>query len=253
MTVFRVLVLAFCVVGQGAWANNLSLLAPMVQRDGPKPLLVSLNNVGAGRSNIEGGPPDAMTRAPASPSLFADTASASLFAPYAPRDRGHALRGRAAAVSKLRSLISQAESRRHGYDAVQHGAKRKPAKRPTQMTVGEVFAWIKATPGQPHAIGRYQFIPSTLKRLVKTLGVKPSARFDARLQDRLADVLLQEAGIERLYAGTLTLNGFMHNLAKIWAGLPLPNGKSYYQGYAGNKASISYAYYAKEMGRIFPS
>ena len=37
------------------------------------------------------------------------------------------------------------------------------------MTLDEIFAWIAATPGQPHAIGRYQFIPDTLRMLVNRL------------------------------------------------------------------------------------
>ncbi len=30
-----------------------------------------------------------------------------------------------------------------------------PGRRPTEMTLGEVYAWIDASPGQPHAIGRF--------------------------------------------------------------------------------------------------
>ena len=66
----------------------------------------------------------------------------------------------------IRNIIGQAESPRVGYDAVQHGAAIKPPKRPTDMTIGEIYDWITATPGQPHAIGRYQFIPDTLRRVV---------------------------------------------------------------------------------------
>ena len=43
----------------------------------------------------------------------------------------------------------------------------------------------------------------------------------------------------------------MDNLARIWAGLPLPSGKSAYHGYAGNRATITRAFYAEQMGRIF--
>lgn len=153
-------------------------------------------------------------------------------------------------IQVIRALIQEAESRRDGYDAVQHGARIKPAKPPTQMTVAEIFAWIKATPGQPHAIGRYQFIPATLRRVVQKAGIKASQQFSPAVQDRLADVLLAEAGLHRFRAGVLTRKGFMNNLAKIWAGLPNSSGKSHYHGYAGNKASMSWARFDRVMARI---
>ncbi|WP_386625092.1 lysozyme family protein [Sulfitobacter geojensis] len=155
-------------------------------------------------------------------------------------------------VQVIRALIEEAESRRDGYDAVQHGARIKPRKRPTQMTLAEIFDWIKATPGQPHAIGRYQFVPKTLRRVVAKVGAKPTQRFDAKMQDKLADVLLIEAGLHRFRAGALGRKGFMNNLAKIWAGLPNSSGKSHYEGYAGNKASITLRRFDAVMARISP-
>ena len=141
----------------------------------------------------------------------------------------------------LRDLIARAEAGAKGYDAVNYGARVKTPKPPTAMTLGEIYTWIDATPRQPHAIGRYQFIPKTLKRLARMLGAGPDVRFDAHLQDRLADLLLLEAGLTAFEAGTLTRKDFMHNLAKIWAGLPTATGKSHYDGYAGNKATMSWA------------
>ncbi|KIN72376.1 lysozyme family protein [Sulfitobacter guttiformis] len=167
----------------------------------------------------------------------------------ATRVPGH-IQGRG--IELIRALIQEAESRRDGYDAVQHGARIKPRKRPTQMTLAEIFQWIEATPNQPHAIGRYQFIPSTLRRVVTEVGAKPSQRFTAALQDRLADVLLMEAGLNRFQAGALDRKGFMNNLAKIWAGLPNSTGKSHYDGYAGNKASVSWARFDAVMTRVAP-
>lgn len=156
-------------------------------------------------------------------------------------------------VIHIRHLIGQAESRRDGYDAVQHGARVKPAKCPTDMTLGEIYQWIKDTPGQPHAIGRYQFIPKTLARVARKIGAQPGHRFTPELQDQLADVLLAEAGLHKFRQGTLPRAAFMNNLAKIWAGLPTSTGKSYYDGYAGNKASMTWARFEAEMARIEPS
>lgn len=155
-------------------------------------------------------------------------------------------------VLRIRHLIGQAESRRDGYDAVQHGARIKPEKRPTQMTLGEIYQWIKDTPEQPHAIGRYQFIPKTLARVARKAGAGSEQRFSSQLQDKLADVLLAEAGLQRFRSGTLKREAFMNNLAKIWAGLPNSSGKSHYDGYAGNKAAITWARFDAEMAGIEP-
>ncbi|MFZ5963475.1 hypothetical protein ACOXXX_11025 [Thalassococcus sp. BH17M4-6] len=188
-------------------------------------------------------------------SLFVGTEGRSLFAPPAASAAQGiptlpALRG--TAIAQIRHLIGQAESRKHGYDAVQHGARIRPAKRPTDMTVAEILQWVRDTPGQPHAIGRYQFIPATLRSLVKRTGTPLTARFTPQLQDRLSDVLLADAGLHRFRAGEITRTAFMNNLAKIWAGLPDSSGKSYYHGYAGNRASITWAQFDAEMARIFP-
>lgn len=120
------------------------------------------------------------------------------------------------------------------------------------MTLAEVFKWIDATPGQPHAIGRYQFVPKTLRRVVAKTGIKASQRFSPKVQDQLADVLLAEAGLHRFRSGKLTRKAFMNNLAKIWAGLPNSSGKSHYHGYAGNKATVSWARFDAVMARISP-
>lgn len=49
----------------------------------------------------------------------------------------------------------------------------------------------------------------------------------------------------------MTRRAFMNNLAKIWAGLPNDTGKSHYAGYAGNKASISWASFDAQMAQVF--
>jgi hypothetical protein len=155
------------------------------------------------------------------------------------------------AVQMIRHIIGQAESSRAGYDAVQHGARIKPPRLPTQMKVADIFKWIEATPGQPHAIGRYQFIPQTLRRLMRKLDLSAQQRFSPDLQDKLADVLLAEAGYHKVKSGQLSRHAFMNNLAKIWAGLPNDTGRSHYDGYAGNKASMTWAQYDAQMVRVF--
>ncbi|MEJ6397608.1 hypothetical protein [Yoonia sp. 208BN28-4] len=191
-------------------------------------------------------------------SLFAGSQTGSLFAPYPVRVSAPRLMMGPLSVAQggsdveqLRHLISQAESRLHGYDAVQHGARVRPSKRPTDMTLGEIYDWIAATPGQPHAIGRYQFIPATLRNVAARAGAGDRLQFTPALQDRLADELLADAGFAAFRRGQLGRHDFMNNLAKIWAGLPNDTGASHYEGYAGNSAAITWAAFDTAMLRIF--
>lgn len=156
-----------------------------------------------------------------------------------------------APVDRLLALIAQAEAGPAGYDAVQHGATVRPSRRPTLMTLGEIYKWIDDTPGQPHAIGRYQFIPPTLRRVARERGFGPETQFSPGVQDALALILLEDAGLSRFQTGQLERQRFMYNLARIWAGLPLPNGRSYYEGHAGNSATMSWAVFDGGMARIW--
>lgn len=186
------------------------------------------------------------------PSLFAGRSITGMFAPPDPNEleklRTSPVQGR---VARLRNLIAQAEAGKKGYDAVQYGARIKPRGAPTRLTIQQIYDWIDATPGQPHAIGRYQFIPPTLRRLVRQAGIDPKTRFTPQVQDRLADILLADAGLAPFLSGEMPRQAFMNNLAKIWAGLPNDTGKSHYHGYAGNKATMTWAHFDAQMVRIF--
>jgi muramidase (phage lysozyme) len=196
------------------------------------------------------------TPRPSGSSLFVGVEGKSMFAPFperAPVAREVLYSGKSGTqVERLRSLIAKAEAGRMGYDAVQYGATVRPSKRPTNMTIAEIYKWIKDTPGQPHAIGRYQFIPPTLRSLVKRLGVSHDTVFSPRIQDQLGDILLVEAGLMEMNKGKMSRHTFMNNLAKIWAGLPNSSGKSHYHGYAGNKATMTWASFDRQMQSIFP-
>ncbi|UWQ97419.1 hypothetical protein K3728_02660 [Rhodobacteraceae bacterium M385] len=191
-------------------------------------------------------------------SLFAGTGT-GYFAPLPPRVRENARAGSPLRVlpgrtpaARLLSLIATVEAGRAGYDAVQHGARVHPPTVPTQMTLADIYAWIAATPGQPHAIGRYQFIPPTLRRVAQIRGYGPQTPFSPAVQDSLALVLLEDAGLRAFEGGTMGRVQFMENLARIWAGLPLPNGRSFYEGYAGNSAAMTWAEFEDGVGEIWP-
>lgn len=222
--------------------------------------LVMVLTVGAGMARAELNSlfprGDASAETATRASLFAPDARMGFFAPLhdssAPTSVAPIIGTGTAAVDRLLSLIALAEAGSAGYDAVQHGARVRPVRLPTQMTLGQIYQWIDDTPGQPHAIGRYQFIPPTLRRVADVRGFGPDTPFTAGVQDALALVLLEDAGLSQFKAGALGRQQFMHNLARIWAGLPLPNGRSYYEGYAGNSATMSWVAFSGGMDRIWP-
>jgi hypothetical protein len=232
--------------------------APLVQARQEMPQAVNRRPLVAVRRNE--------VEAPArdSGSLFVGQANGGFFAPFPAREgkrRSHGdfgasispLGPNATIGERLRHLIGHAEAGAAGYDAINYGAKRLPSRKPTDLTLGEIYAWIDATPGQPHAIGRYQFIPSTLKRLAQKVGAAPHEQFSPRLQDLLANELLAEAGLNAFTDGVMPRRKFMNNLAAIWAGLPNSSGQSHYHGYAGNRATMTWVYFEAEMAKIFPS
>ena len=236
-------------------------VAVLAEQGGPSPLMQKrgalLQTASVGAAATTG------------PSLFAGTAKGGLFAPFPARtgaqagsadrpalwtDPRIALGGSGGApdVVAIRQMIGLAESRRDGYDAVVWSARIKPPAPPTRLTIGQIFDWIRATPGQNHAIGRYQFIPATLRRLVRDAGLPSHQVFTPAVQDRLADRLLAEAGLAEARAGRIGRHQFMNNLAKIWAGLPTASGRSHYHGVAGNRATVSWDRMDAELSRHFP-
>jgi len=245
MFLLRCALVVMLIVGMplAAMAEQVSLLQDVSYFGSSRPLIqMQQGEAGEGRSGTAG-------------SLFAGQKGGSLFAPYPERPARRAgllLGGDDLQVELIRALIGRAEAGTQGYDAVQYGAVKRPAQPPTAMTIAQIFDWIDRTPGQNHAIGRYQFIPDTLLRLVGGLGVGADEVFAPRLQDRLADALLAEAGLDAVRSGEIGRHVFMNNMAKIWAGLPNSSGKSHYEGYAGNKSTMTWAYFDTQMGKIFP-
>lgn len=156
-------------------------------------------------------------------------------------------------IENLRNLISSAEAGHLDYDAVVMSAPILPPDRPTLLTIGQIRDWVAETPNQNHAIGRYQFIPATFERLAKQTAVPDSALFTENLQDRWANILIEEAGYTQFVGGTLAPGSFMDNLALIWAGLPLATGKSAYEGVGGNHATLARETYQRNIALIFPA
>lgn len=152
---------------------------------------------------------------------------------------------------QLLSLIASVEAPHRQYDAVHYKAKVKPPALPSTLTIGQILRWIEDTPGQYHAIGRYQIIPDTLAYLIEAESISHGAVFDKKLQDQLAIRLLVDAGLGKFEAGTLSIEQFMDRVAGVWAGLPLQNDKSAYDGIAGNRAIINRSQYKAAMSAIY--
>ena len=100
------------------------------------------------------------------------------------QDRSITLRQNAEPLDQLLDVIASAEAGPAGYDAIHMSATRLHPAPPTRLTISQIFTWIDATPRQHHAIGRYQFIPSTLARLVEIEGIPLGTRFTPSVQRR---------------------------------------------------------------------
>ncbi len=145
-------------------------------------------------------------------------------------------------VKPLLDLIAKAESQ-GSYDA-HYGETNNTNPRFTQMSVDQVLAWQKdfVRSGKPSsAVGRYQIIRGTLKDLKAKMRLNGTETYDATLQDKMALALLNRRGLEGYLLRTITVDAFIDEIAKEWAGLPNTSGKSHYDGDGQNSAQIKLA------------
>ena len=116
----------------------------------------------------------------------------------------------------------------------------------TSMPVGDVLEWQRvfvAEGNASSAVGRYQFIDSTLRGLVNQLNIDQNTIFSEELQDTLAEALLERRGVREYVDSRISREEFAHNLSKEWAALPKAKGdnpqQSYYADDGLNKARLS--------------
>lgn len=95
--------------------------------------------------------------------------------------------------------------------------------------------------GKIYAVGRYQFIPSTLRYAIEKAGVSEMDFFSPRIQDKLLVALLQHKRPEvwAYLNGEGSLEDALDALAKEWASIATSNGVSYYQGVGNNQAHVT--------------
>jgi conjugal transfer mating pair stabilization protein TraG len=92
--------------------------------------------------------------------------------------------------------------------------------------------------GISSAVGKYQFLQTTLREAVKALGISPDEKFTPEIQDRLALWLLQtRTDYQSWLSGVGDDKKFQDQLAKIWASVPDTTGKSAYAGDGVNNAT----------------
>jgi muramidase (phage lysozyme) len=125
----------------------------------------------------------------------------------------------------------------------------RPSVRLTNMTVAEVLAWQDSIDAKysSEAAGAYQVMEDTLRDLVKAARVDANALFDEKVQDTVAELLLERRGLSEFMSGKISAEDFADQLAREWAGFPVvrdqmghkryvQRGQSFYAGDGLNKA-----------------
>jgi len=120
----------------------------------------------------------------------------------------------------------------------------------TSMTVGQVMAYQDTMRDNGHestALGKYQIIKGTLGGIVRSGTVNPNDQFSETTQDKAAVYLMNVRGRERFRSGRLGVDQYANNLAKEWASLPMPNGRSYYAGVGSNNSLTSRSDFVRSL------
>lgn len=108
------------------------------------------------------------------------------------------------------------------------------------LTVAEVLDLQRQR--QLFAVGKYQFIPGTLREAVAYTGIDTSRKFDATTQEQLFPYLISDAKRPKL-AGYISgrhdnVDSALNDLAAEFASIPQSNGRGRYDGdSAGNRAA----------------
>ena len=122
----------------------------------------------------------------------------------------------------------------------------------SNMTIAQVqqYQRDRIASGQPSsAVGKYQFIQSTLKETTERAGFDPNTtKFTPAVQDQLMTTRLDQRGLSKWKNGQLSNASFQDNLAKEFASVPvataqqgahkmLQPGDGYYDGDGINSAA----------------
>lgn len=149
------------------------------------------------------------------------------------------------ALNALKDEISKKEGGYRSYNRGSSGDTPNPKIDITRLTVGEVMTRQSGSFGKPRdffAVGKYQFVPTTLASAVadKRTGVKVTDLFSPETQEKLFIHLLykQPAVMSYLKGKSNNIDAAINGLAAEFASLPTTSGKGKYDGdKAKNKAS----------------
>ncbi|WP_110753227.1 hypothetical protein [Phyllobacterium leguminum] len=132
---------------------------------------------------------------------------------------------------------SEGTDKRRGYnETLGYGAYTGGDRDLVNMTLDDIDYLQTAMLAHPKnklnssALGRYQIVRTTLRKLKSSLKLVSTTRFDASLQDRLACYLMAGRGFDRWLASNMTLDALIVALSKEWASLPTTSGRGYYYG-----------------------
>lgn len=107
----------------------------------------------------------------------------------------------------------------------------------TSMTLDEIDALQTRMLRHPEnrmrssALGRYQFIRTTLRELRRVYDIPGDLRFTPEFQDWLAvQRMRQVRGLDDWMSGRLSTENFVNNLSQEWASLPRMDGRGTYRG-----------------------
>lgn len=180
---------------------------------------------------------------PASLNELSNIPKGALEAPKRPDDFTETSTTRKGQVGQLLDAIGAAEGAT--YDTM-YGYAERPGgafagTKVTDLTIKEVQDLQKkmvASNGVSSAIGKYQFIQTTLREAVKALGLDPNEKFSPEVQDKLALWLLKNrTSFDKWATGEGDAAAFQNELASQWASVPNTSGKSAYAGDGVNNAT----------------
>ena len=117
-------------------------------------------------------------------------------------------------------------------------------------TVGQV---VELQRTRLYAVGRYQFIPSTLRFAVRHSEVDELDMFTPRVQDKLmaALILYKRPAVGAYLRGDHDLQGWaLNEMAREWASVEYRNGRGFYDHVGGNRARITRAELSEVLSNV---
>jgi hypothetical protein len=120
-----------------------------------------------------------------------------------------------------------------------YGGKSNPEL--SNMSIAEVLEFQQKNGPRlgSSAIGKYQFMQSTINGLIAKGVISPTDKFDASTQEKMGMALLEGRGYSKYKSGNMSAEDFANSIAAEWAGMPMPTGQSRYAGDGKNKALVS--------------